>query len=264
MNLDVYDIVCVCVFFVGDECQVMIESPGCQRASWFPWNTVKCVKRSPRTVVATAVFVVLLILYFSPGDEPVYGPCQLILPDESHSGASNVTFGNLVLDFGHEINLRLFQPNSPSRVKLSAVIGRTLLPHAPYRLTTEPNQLRLIFLGSGVRLSVSRPYDECYRIIWESCSGRLRDSIRLSGAHWYGGPTVYRPRWPVSELDRPGKEALVTGDVYKDHYGGVVERFWISSEGAVIYVDYDVPLFISMNGNSDGNMDFEARFVRCL
>ena len=70
------------------------------------------------------------------------------------------------------------------------------------------------------------------------------------------------PRWPVSELRRPGMEALVTGDVYRDQYGGVVERFWISSEGTVLHVDYDVPLFVAMNRNGDGNMDIEARYAK--
>ena len=54
-------------------------------------------------------------------------------------------------------------------------------------------------------------------------------------------------------------EALVTGDVYKDYYGGVVERFWVSSSGAVVHVDYDVPLFVTVNANADGNLDIEAR-----
>jgi len=230
---------------------------------------VKYVRRNPRATVAATISAILLVLYFSPSYEPAYGPCQLTLDDESLTSARTVMLGNLVLDFGTGINLRLFSNSSSpisrddtgggASVKLSAVIGQTLLPHAIYGLTKEPNQLRLIFPQSAIRLTVSRPYDSCYRIAWESCSGTLKDSIRLSGAHWYGGPTVYQPRWPVSDLYRPGKEALVTGDVYQDYYGGVVERFWISSEGTVLHVDYDVPLFVSMNRQGDGNMDIEAR-----
>jgi len=75
---------------------------------------------------------------------------------------------------------------------------------------------------------------------------------------------VFEPRWPASLLRRPGMEAMVTGDVYKDSYGGVVERFWISSVGTAIHVDYDVPLFVSMNRNGDGHLHIEARFRRTL
>jgi len=236
---------------------------------------VKFFRRYHRaTVLLTISFVLLFLFVYSPvGYGSIYAPCQLLSvadDDESHSGAGHVTFGHLAIDFGRGIRLRLFagvfdqSPNASvghNSVKLSAVIGRTLPAHAPYRLTTEPpDQLGLVFLETGVRLTVRWLYDSCYRIAWQtSCSGHLRDSIRLSGAHWYGGPTVLEPRWPMSDLRRSGMEALVTGDVYRDYYGGVVERFWISSEGAVVHVDYDVPLFVSVNSNDDRNLDIEAR-----
>lgn len=241
-----------------------------ERLHWFHWLPVRCVRRNPRAVAAVTICTVLLVFALSPGYEPIYGHCRLPLP-ESHAGANNVTFGRLALDFGREIHLRLFSdpPNSSSVgrrvVKLHAMIGRTVpIPSAPYRLVAGPDRLELIFPGSGIRLSVSRAFDDdddCYRIAWESCSGELRDSVRLTGARWYGGPAVYEPRWPMSELRRPWREAVVTGDVYRDYYGGVVERFWISSEGAVVHVDYDVPLFVTVNGNDDGYLDFVARSV---
>jgi len=231
-------------------------------------RVVKFVKLNPRAAVVVTVCTILLLLFRS-GFQPFIGlRCRLTVTGESQTGAGYVTFGHLALDFGEEISLRLFsdsdQPNSliGRAVKLSAVIGRTLPSHAAYRLVAEPSRLGLVFPGSDVRLSVSRSYDACYQITWESCSGHLRDSIQLLGAHWYGGPTVYEPRWPASELQRPRTEAVVTGDVYKDYYGGVVERFWISSQGAVVHVDYDVPLFVTMNRNGDGNLDMEARYVQ--
>jgi len=234
------------------------------RATWCHWAAVKCIRRNPRTTVVATLSAIICVFIFSPGYDPIYGPCQLSVADESYSSLSNVTLGHLTLDFGRQINLRLFSssPAAGGSVKLRAVIGRTLSSHVPYRLKTEQNQLSLVFPGSGIRLNVFRPYDDCYRITWESCTGQLRDSIRLSGAHWYGGPTVLSPRWPVSELQRPGWEAVVTGDVYKDYYGGVVERFWMSSDGTVIHVDYDVPLFVAMNHNGDGHLDIEARYGR--
>jgi len=250
----------------GDVWQAMIPSRCVGRMSWCYWTAVKCFKRNPRIIFSLITCTVILVLFLSPGYQPTQ-PCQLDPTGESLIGAKNVTFGHLVLNFGRNIHLRLFagsdQPNSSighGAVKLSAVIGRTLLPHAAYRLAAKPNRLRLIF--PGVRLSVLKSFDGCYRITWKSYSGHLRDSIRLSGAHWYGGPTVYEPRWPTSELRRPGRDAMVTGDVYKDYYGGVVERFWISSKGAVVHVDYDVPLFVTMNRNDDGNLDIEARSAR--
>ena len=251
----------------------MISFRGLDRASQFHcvWALIRCGKRNPRATVIVTIFSILFLLFFCPGYEPIYGPCQLSLSDELHTGASNLQFGHLTLDFGREIHLRLLSSSDllnsstshvgGSSVKLSAVIGRNLVSHAPYRLTIKPNQLNVVFPESGVRLDVFRSDDICYRITWESCSGHLRDSIGLSGAHWYGGPTVFKPHWPVSELHRPSLEAVVTGDVYKDYYGGVVERFWISSNGASLHVDYNVPLFMSMNSNHDGNMDIEARFA---
>ena len=159
--------------------------------------TVKLARRYPRATALLTACSVLLLLFFSPGGyDPVYSACRLhrSTADESVAGADHVTLGHLALDFGRDVRLRLFSNSSAigrARSKLSAAIGRTLPPHAAYRLTTEPrdrtDRLGLVFPGTGIRLDVRR-VDSCYRIVWRTCSGRrLRDSIRLTGAHWYGG-----------------------------------------------------------------------------
>ena len=40
---------------------------------------------------------------------------------------------------------------------------------------------------------------------------------------------------------------------YKDCYGSVQERYWLSSRGVAIFVDAETPLFVQMNDVSDPN-----------
>jgi hypothetical protein len=62
----------------------------------------------------------------------------------------------------------------------------------------------------------------------------------------YGGAETWRQYWPINQEKR-NKSPYVTGDFFQgeDFYGGVVENYWLFSNGVVIHVDEKTPLFLS-------------------
>ncbi|CAH1790867.1 unnamed protein product [Owenia fusiformis] len=98
-----------------------------------------------------------------------------------------------------------------------------------------------------------------YEIHWKgmdsTCS--LSDEIDMSGAHWYGGAQVMNNQWPINTYDRP-TTAYIAGDSYQDQYGGVQERYFLSSNNAAIFVDNDVPLFVGINHNGNKILELKA------
>ena len=54
----------------------------------------------------------------------------------------------------------------------------------------------------------------------------------------------------------------MAGDSFKDSdYGGVQERYWLCSKGVALFVEPEVPLFVSMNHKGDGEVMFGARWA---
>lgn len=55
-------------------------------------------------------------------------------------------------------------------------------------------------------------------------------------------------------------QEFVAGDSY-DYgvFGGVLERFWLSSAGVSVHVPHDVPLLVSMNANNDKKLCFSSK-----
>ncbi len=103
-----------------------------------------------------------------------------------------------------------------------------------------------------------------YRVTWElEVNGKnttLADAFRLEGCHWYGGAQMRSNQWPVEKLSQR-QVAYVTADSYKgDVWGGVQERYWLNSKGAAIFVDEDVPLFVSLNQNNDQSLCFISKW----
>ncbi|XP_032827542.2 myogenesis-regulating glycosidase-like [Petromyzon marinus] len=96
----------------------------------------------------------------------------------------------------------------------------------------------------------SRPPAECYGVTWTASRPgvALEDCVVLGDALWYGGAQMRVQRWPL-EFGSTGREpvAYVPEDIYsfRDRFGAVMERYWLSSRGAYIFVADDVPLYVS-------------------
>lgn len=114
--------------------------------------------------------------------------------------------------------------------------------------------------GSTILLNASATSDgQCYTIAWQSTLHSLTDCFSLGSAHWYGGGEVYVQHWPINVDSRP-EEAFVTGDFFRGTYAGVLEPYWLNSDGFVLHVDDGLPLFTSFNGSADGRLCLATRY----
>ncbi|GIY24071.1 myogenesis-regulating glycosidase [Caerostris extrusa] len=96
---------------------------------------------------------------------------------------------------------------------------------------------------------------ECHKIHWTNHIGGAMDCVLLGDDDWYGGGEMINQRWPIQEEIRPWYPA-VTGDPLHHLSGNIVENLWLSSSGFSIYVEHDVPLFVSFNESGSGKLCF--------
>lgn len=55
-------------------------------------------------------------------------------------------------------------------------------------------------------------------------------------------------------------QEFVAGDSYVPGvFGGVLERYWLSSAGVSIHVPADIPLLVSMNSSNDQQLCLSSR-----
>nr|XP_039260174.1 myogenesis-regulating glycosidase-like [Styela clava] len=66
--------------------------------------------------------------------------------------------------------------------------------------------------------------------------------------YWYGGSELYLQRWPINEVNKRAFEVYLSTDLPWRH-GNVLERYWLSSNGAAIFVYSNVPLSVSQTAN---------------
>lgn len=114
------------------------------------------------------------------------------------------------------------------------------------------------------RLHINYSHTEvmsCYQVHWESLSTitTLKDCISLKNAHWYGMGEVKNISWPLSGISEQS-QPFVTGDLERDDYGAILERYWLSSEGVAVMVSADVPLYVSLNHSRNNNLCFESKY----
>lgn len=97
----------------------------------------------------------------------------------------------------------------------------------------------------------------CYTIKWDSHSNGAMDCFVLGDDFWYGGGEQRWQRWPLQNDTRPW-HAFVTGDPLHHPTGGVIENLWLSSGGFAIFVNHEVPLFVSFNESGNGKLCFST------
>ena len=90
-------------------------------------------------------------------------------------------------------------------------------------------------------------------------SRQWQDCYDLAEAHWYGGAEQYDQHWPIENDTRPFA-AYVTGDTFQALYGGVLEPYWLNSNGFAVYADRDQPLFVGLNDGNDGRLCLASRY----
>ncbi|KAK2142665.1 hypothetical protein LSH36_926g00057 [Paralvinella palmiformis] len=101
----------------------------------------------------------------------------------------------------------------------------------------------------------------CQDVTWmaEDCRVTVfEDCFSLDGAHWYGGGARNMLLWPIEKWDVE-MEPFVSDDGYSG-YSGVVERYWLNSNGLSIYVNSEVPLWVSLNSTGDQQLCLRATY----
>ncbi|XP_038600083.1 myogenesis-regulating glycosidase [Tachyglossus aculeatus] len=110
-----------------------------------------------------------------------------------------------------------------------------------------------------------RPKDTvmCYRVRWEEFSeaAAVVHIMYQGDARWYGGAEMSTQHWPIRLSGQQDPRPFLTSDVYSSRgsFGGILERYWLSSKAAAIKINDSVPFHLGWNA-SDGSLVFQARY----
>lgn len=88
----------------------------------------------------------------------------------------------------------------------------------------------------------------------------------MGDAHWYGGGEVFDQSWPIDgdttlmgDGGRPDVP-YVTGDFFHMDYAGVMEPYWINTDGFGLYALRENALFVSWNSSGDHQLCLKSRY----
>lgn len=149
---------------------------------------------------------------------------------------------------------------------LSGHLGHHIPADSDFSLQYFDERMTVEWLGQGT-LQIDHIAWESghkYDIEWtwrNSKKVALKDTFSMRNSHWYGAAQVKKQTWPLEKWCRK-LAPYVTGNSYKDEYGGVQERYWLSSKGVAIFVEPEVPLFVGMNTKNDGLLSLVAKYNR--
>lgn len=113
-----------------------------------------------------------------------------------------------------------------------------------------------IVLGD-VRLHINSHINNSFEVLWitNNSERQLRDCYNLSSGNWYGGPERFYQSWPIEKINM-SDFAYVTQE---DNFTAIAEPYWLNSQGAYIYVDEKVPLFVDQNNYMYQHVCFIAK-----
>lgn len=106
---------------------------------------------------------------------------------------------------------------------------------------------------------------DCYNVIWIANKKDLplKDCFSLGQAHWYGSEMLSGKNWPLEQISHP-LQAYVSGGGANGEYGGVLERYWLSSLGVSLRVSEATPLHVSLNESGDRKLCLVASYERYI
>ncbi|NXI72472.1 MYORG glycosidase, partial [Anseranas semipalmata] len=103
----------------------------------------------------------------------------------------------------------------------------------------------------------------CYRVRWEELAAgpAVEHTMFWEDAHWYGGAEMSTQHWPIRLAGYQEPVPYVTSDVYsfRDSFGGILERYWLSSKAAAIKINDSVPFHLGFNA-TERTLFFQARY----
>lgn len=122
-----------------------------------------------------------------------------------------------------------------------------------------PNDRRLIVRTKNAMLDESV---QCYDVKWKALRDTqqvLKDCFNVSSSHWYGGYEDTNQYWPF-ERNTLNVSDYLSHDGFYPGIGNLLERYFVSSTGAGIFVNNNVPLYFSLNRPQQGQMCFIAKY----
>ncbi|XP_020652095.3 myogenesis-regulating glycosidase [Pogona vitticeps] len=103
----------------------------------------------------------------------------------------------------------------------------------------------------------------CYHVGWEEfvTEAVVEHKMFWADARWYGGYEMSAQHWP---LKLPGSQEpmpFVSSDVYsfRNTFGGILERYWLSSKALAIKINDSVPFHLGFNA-TERSLTFQARY----
>lgn len=125
---------------------------------------------------------------------------------------------------------------------------------------TQSNSGKLNFFIQTVR-----PKDTvmCYRVRWEELQSKqfVEHAMAYNDSHWYGGAETATQYWPVRFQGEQKPQPFITSDVYSNRnaFGGILERYWLSSNATAIKINDSVPFHLGWS-EKDKTFRFHARY----
>ncbi|CAG5924444.1 unnamed protein product [Menidia menidia] len=110
-----------------------------------------------------------------------------------------------------------------------------------------------------------RPKDTvmCYRVRWEELQNKhwVEHAMAYNDSYWYGGAETAAQYWPIKILGEVEPRPFVTSDVYsnRNDFGGILERYWLSSNATAIKINDSVPFHLGWSENNK-TLRFEGRY----
>ncbi|XP_016361266.1 uncharacterized family 31 glucosidase KIAA1161-like [Sinocyclocheilus anshuiensis] len=104
---------------------------------------------------------------------------------------------------------------------------------------------------------------ECYRVRWDELEEhRLVEHVMsCSGSHWYGGAETWLQHWPIVLKGQQEPKPFITGDIHSNYqaFGGILERYWLSSNATAIKINDSVPFHLGWD-ETNRTLWFQARY----
>lgn len=110
-----------------------------------------------------------------------------------------------------------------------------------------------------------RPKDPviCYRVRWEELEQNtlVEHAMGCNASHWYGGAELATQYWPIKLHGEENPRPFITSDVYskRSSFGGILERYWLSSNATAIKINDTVPFHLGWS-EEDRTLRFQARY----
>lgn len=87
---------------------------------------------------------------------------------------------------------------------------------------------------------------QCFELTWITRKNEITHCVDLiSSGIWFGGSEMYNQLWPINNMTF--KEGpYIPSDIYSfpERFGGVQERYWLSSKGVALVVPNRIPLWL--------------------